>query len=91
MKKGKVFDVQEFLSKQAVTIRVSGKDYTVTDIPVEVTEMLNENPVPYQKAVAKLLGCEESELDGLGVVAFNKIIAVVNENLFQGVISPGNQ
>ena len=77
----KVLDIDEFLKDNGVTVILKGKKYEVKDIPLEMRQYLDGDDVDHKKAVAVLLGCSESELDGLGLAALSKIITDVHVNL----------
>ena len=79
----KVVNIDEFLREKQFKIVLKGKEYVVGDIPVEVSEILTNPPVDYKKACSLILGCDEKELDGVGIGALTKIVNSCYENLAQ--------
>jgi hypothetical protein len=78
----KTLDIDKFLSNKAMTIILKGKEFIVKDLD-DTTRKLMDAEEPDHKAIVKsILKCEESDLDGYGIVAFSNIISEVTKNLF---------
>ncbi len=76
----KTIDLNDLLEESAVTIKVNGKDYTVRDLPLDLTKD-SDGDNGIRVIVMKALKCEESDLEGLGIAALSKIMDVLYENL----------
>lgn len=82
-KKSKVFDVDQYLSELAVTIKIGQKEFIVKDVPYEVRELFDSKDQEDHKAgLRTLLGCSEKDLEGYGFAATSGIISHIMENLF---------
>ena len=80
----KVFDLDEYLVDKGITIKLKGKEFTVTDIPYGIAEKLKETSEEGQKAAVKeIVGCTDDDLKGYGIAAISAIIRNITENLFQ--------
>jgi hypothetical protein len=78
----KTLDIDKFLNEKAMTIVLKGKEFIVKDLD-DTTRKLMDAEEPDHKAIVKsILKCEESDLDGYGIVAFSNIISEVTKNLF---------
>lgn len=76
----KTIDLNDLLEESAVTIKVNGKEYTVRDLPLDLTKD-SDGDNGIRVIVMKALKCEESDLEGLGIAALSKIMDVLYENL----------
>lgn len=76
----KTIDLNDLLEESAVTIKVNGKDYTVRDLPLDLTKD-SDGDNGIRVIVMKALKCEESDLEGLGIAALSKIMDALYENL----------
>ncbi len=78
-----VFDVDEFLNNNSITIKLGGKEFLVSDIPYSFHEELKKDDVgSHKKALADLLGCDIKVLEKYGIAATNIIIEKINKSLF---------
>ena len=78
----KVFNVDEYLKKNEVSIVLKGKSFTVSDVPFDFQEKLANTDAAGQKdALKSLLGCDDKDLEGYGVAAVAGIIRHITENL----------
>ena len=76
----KTIDLNDLLDESAVTIKVNGKDYTVRDLPLDLTKD-SDGDNGIKSIVMRALKCEEADLEGLGVAALAKIMDALYENL----------
>lgn len=76
----KTIDLNDLLEESAVTIKVNGKDYTVRDLPLDLTKD-SDGDNGIKSIVMRALKCEEADLEGLGIAALAKIMDVLYENL----------
>lgn len=80
---GKAFDVDDYLVKNGVSLKIKGKEFVVTDIPFGIQEKLKDTTEGAQKeTLCEILGCEKADLEGYGLAAVGAIIRHITENLF---------
>lgn len=80
----KTLDVDQYLNDSAVEVKLNGKTFVVKDVYDETRQLMDkgEDEMDPKEVVKSLLGCTDEDLQGYGMVAFNKIITDVTENLF---------
>lgn len=80
----KTLDVDQYLNDSAVEVKLNGKTFVVKDVYDETRQLMDkgEDEMDPKEVVKSLLGCTDEDLKGYGMVAFNKIITDVTENLF---------
>lgn len=79
----KTFNVDEYLQKNAVTIKINGKSFEVKDVPYEVRDKFDsDNQSEQTEGLKILLGCGDEDLKGYGFAATSAIISHIMENLF---------
>lgn len=78
----KVINIDEFLKEKECEVQIGGKTFKVKDISTDVRKLM-ESPEHDSKEIVKaILGCEDKDLEGYGMVAMAAIINQVTENLF---------
>ena len=80
----KTINIDEYLKEQGVTVTIKGKEFIVTDIPVEFKKQLEKDSDERdEKEIVKtILGCKDEDLEGYGLAAFAAIIKQVTDSLF---------
>lgn len=79
----KAIDIDDYLKKQGIEIKLGAKTFTVTDLSMDVKETLIKENKNEKEIVKKILRCNDKDLEGYGLVAFAAIIREVTENLFR--------
>ena len=88
----KVVNIDEFITEKEMVFVVGGKEYRVKDIPLGIDKFVDENGINgIKSAVAKMFGCSEEDLAGLGQGACLKIWEEVNKNFLPIPDSASNQ
>jgi len=97
MAKEKIFDVDDYLKTNGVTLIIKGKKFTVEDISYdvqakfknlgeEVDKETDEETVTksdeQKDLLVEIVGCSKDDLKGYGMVAINSMIRYLMENLF---------
>ena len=80
----KTINIDEYLKEQGITVTIKGKEFMVTDIPVEIKAELGKDADERneKEIVKQILGCEDEDLKGYGLAAFSAIIKQVTDSLF---------
>jgi len=83
----KTFDIDKFLTENAVTITMKGKDFVVKDISEKARSLMSPEEGVERKGekeiVKALLDCMDKDLEGYGLAAYSKIIREITQNLLQ--------
>jgi hypothetical protein len=79
----KVVDVDQILKDEAVTIKLHGKEFIVTDIDEDLLTVFDDPKTPKKEIVKKILGCADEDLVGCGLLTFATIISQVTRNFTQ--------
>lgn len=82
------FDVDKFLKTNAVEIKLGDKTFTVSDIPYDMRDKLeNAENEDIRALLVALLGCSHEDLAKYGYAAYSAILREVTKNLFQAEVS----
>lgn len=76
----KIFNVDEYLEENGITIELNKKKFHVKDIPADFQEALETKSS--KEVVKKMLGCSDDDITGYGEAAFAAIVNQVTSNLF---------
>lgn len=80
----KVFNVNEFIERNACQVVIGDKTYTVRDVPFDLKEKL-ENPKDLKELLADILDCPVSELEHLGITAVSATLQYLTKNLSESL------
>ena len=81
----KTINIDDFLKERSLQFTLNGKNYIIKDISTKAIEILRSEETGREKeGIKELLQCEDKDLEGYGLVTFNKILKDATENLLQG-------
>jgi hypothetical protein len=84
-----VFDVDEFLKEATFTVKLHGKEFSVSDIPEEVVDKFGSEEHTAKEILKDILNCTDEDLKGYGAVALARLIKEITNHFFQSDLLKG--
>lgn len=79
----KVIDVDKILEESVIEIKLKGKTFKIYDVSEELVEMFDKEGISKKTLLKEMLGCEDADLDGCGMLTIATIIGQVTSHFFQ--------